>query len=83
MTLTVGLCNHEEQDESRKPIYWSNLQTMHWLNLTTTTMTKMTAMTAARSQVNSSNPDSTDTLEDNTAAFSLPVRVKTDLRIRG
>jgi len=33
--------------------------------------------------VNSSNPDSTDTLEDNTAAFSLPVRVKTDLRIRG
>merc|ERR1719495_3135564 len=31
--------------------------------------------------VNSSNPDSTDTLEDNTAAFSLPVRVKTDLDI--
>ena len=56
---------------------------MHWLNLIATAMTTMTTMTAAQSQVNSSNPDSTDTLEDNTAAFSLPVRVKTDLRIRG
>ena len=36
-----------------------------------------------RLTVNSSNPDSTATMEDNTAAFSLPVRVKTDLRIRG
>ena len=58
----------------------------YWLNLTATKMTMMTTMTtmtSAQSQVNSSNPDSTDTLEDNTAAFSLPVRVKTDLRIRG
>ena len=77
------------EDESWTPLYWSNIQTVHWLNLTATKMTTMktttmmTTMTAARSQVNSSNPDSTDTLEDNTAAFSLPVRVKTDLRIRG
>ena len=33
--------------------------------------------------VNSSNPDAAATADDNTAAFSLPVRVKTDLRIRG
>ena len=33
--------------------------------------------------VNSSNPDSMETLADNTASFSLPVRVKTDLRVRG
>jgi len=33
--------------------------------------------------VNSSNPDSSDTAADNHVQFSLPVRVKTDLRIRG
>ncbi len=33
--------------------------------------------------VNSSNPDSLDTGLDNLANISLPVRVKTDLRIRG
>lgn len=33
--------------------------------------------------VNSSNPDSSETSADNHAQFSLPVRVKTDLRIRG
>ena len=33
--------------------------------------------------VNSSNQDSSDTAADNRVQFSLPVRVKTDLRIRG
>merc|ERR1719443_2523481 len=33
--------------------------------------------------VNSSNPDSIETKTDNVVQFSLPVRVKTDLRIRG
>merc|ERR1719233_1819512 len=33
--------------------------------------------------VNSSNPDSPDTAADNQVQLSLPVRVKTDLRIRG
>ena len=33
--------------------------------------------------VNSSNQDSGHTQADNTVQFSLPVRVKTDLRIRG
>jgi len=33
--------------------------------------------------VNSSNQDSSETLSDNHVQFSLPVRVKTDLRIRG
>ena len=33
--------------------------------------------------VNSSNPDTPETAADNAANISLPVRVKTDLRIRG
>ena len=33
--------------------------------------------------VNSSNQDSSATAADNRVQFSLPVRVKTDLRIRG
>ena len=33
--------------------------------------------------VNSSNPDSFESAADNKLQFSLPVRVKTDLRIRG
>jgi hypothetical protein len=33
--------------------------------------------------VNSSNPDAEETAIDNVANIILPVRVKTDLRIRG
>jgi hypothetical protein len=33
--------------------------------------------------LNSSNPDAPETAQDNAVNISLPVRVKTDLRIRG